>query len=123
MKNGFRIVLYCKCCSSEERGTSYLVGLEFFLFKESTSYFPVMWAVNPLVIYHLGIPATPSSLPDCTGHLRAHCEQSLAQPHRWSRAQSACLEPLVEAPSVAAGRATGLERARRPLVVRRRPLR
>jgi len=79
MKNGFRIVLYCKCCSSEERGTSYLVGLEFFLFKESTSYFPVMWAVNPLVIYRLGIPATPSSLPDCTGHLRAHCEQSLAQ--------------------------------------------
>lgn len=86
MKNGFRIVLYCKC-SSEERGTSSLVGLDlllFFLFKESTSYFPVVWAVNPLVIYHLGIPATASRLPDCTGRLRARCEQSLAQPLRWS---------------------------------------
>ena len=124
MKNGFRIVLYCKCCSSEERGTSYPVGLElFFLFKESTSYFPVMWAVNPLVIYHLGIPATPSSLPDCTGHPRAHCEQSLAWPLRGSRAQGAGLEPLVQASSVPAGRATGLERSRRPLVARRRPLR
>lgn len=115
MKNGFRIVLYCKCHSSEERGTSSLVGLDllFFLFKESTSYFPIVWAVKPLVIYHLGIPATASSLPDCTGHPRAHREQSLAQPLRRSRAQNACLEPL--AGSLCARQAShGFGRMRRP---------
>lgn len=124
MKNGFRIVLYCKCCSSEERGTSSLVGLDlllFFLFKESTSYFPVVWAVKPLVIYHLGIPATASSLPDCTGHPRAHASRALPSPSGgpalrmlvWSHSQ---------APSVPARPATGLGGSGAPGLPARSPI-
>lgn len=58
MKNSLRIALLCKLTQVKDR-TSYITV--FFLFKEPSHYFRVVWAVNPKVVPRLDVLQFPTN--------------------------------------------------------------